>query len=333
MAALPGRNPSILIHPAIHRVHDPGGMIDLSRVDLNLLVVFDALMAERQVTRAAAQVRLTQPAVSHALRRLRHLFDDELFTRGPGGMQPTQRAQDLHVPVRAALAHVRAALGSRTSFDPATARRRFRLAMTEVMTLEVLPRLVSLVRQRAPGVDLAILGSGAGEAGEMVAAGAADIGLGVLPQLADGLLSQELYTDSLACVVDRRHPLLRDGRLGLEDYLAAAHVTVAGPRHVGIELDEILARLGLVRRVVAVLPHYVAIPAVILGTDLVGHIRERLVLIHAQREDLLLFPPPIPMPVPPLRFLQVWHIRDDRDAGHRWMRALVAEAAGDPLPG
>lgn len=195
MAALPGRNPSILIHPAIHRVHDPGGMIDLSRVDLNLLVVFDALMAERQVTRAAAQVRLTQPAVSHALRRLRHLFDDELFTRGPGGMQPTQRAQDLHVPVRAALAHVRAALGSRTSFDPATARRRFRLAMTEVMTLEVLPRLVSLVRQRAPGVDLAILGSGAGEAGEMVAAGAADIGLGVLPQLPDGLLSQELYTD------------------------------------------------------------------------------------------------------------------------------------------
>ena len=71
----------------------------------------------------------------------------------------------------------------------------------------------------------------------------------------------------------------------------------------------------------------------ILGTDLVGHIRERLVLIHAQREELLLFPPPIPMPVPPLRFLQVWHIRDDRDAGHRWMRALVAEAAGDPLPG
>jgi len=304
-------------------------MIDLSRVDLNLLVVFDALMTERQVTRAAAQVRLTQPAVSHALRRLRHLFEDELFTRGPGGMQPTRRAHDLHVPVRAALAHVRAALGSQSSFDPLTVQRRFRLAMTEVMTLELLPRLISLVRARAPGVDLVILGSGAGEAGDMVADGTADIGLGVLPQLGDGLLSQQLYTDALACVVDRRHPRLRDGKLGIEEYLAAAHVTVAGPRHVGIELDEILSRLGLTRRVVAVLPHYVAIPAVILGTDLVGHIRERLVSIHANRGDLLLFPPPIPVPVPPLRFLQVWHMRDDRDAGHRWMRDLIAEAAGE----
>lgn len=306
-------------------------MIDLSRVDLNLLVVFDALMSERQVTRAAARVRLTQPAVSHALRRLRLLFDDELFTRGPGGMQPTARAEDLHVPVRAALAHVRAALGSQTSFDPASVRRTFRLAMTEVMTLELLPRLIALVRQRAPGIDLVILGSGAGEAGDMVAEGEADLGLGVLPHLAEGLLSQQLYTDALFCVVDRHHPRLRNGTLSQEDYLAASHVTVAGPRHVGIELDEIMARLGLARRVVAVLPHYVAIPAVILGTDLVGHIRERLVSIHANRRDLLLFPPPIPQPVPPLRFLQVWHMRDERDAGHRWMRELIAEAAAGPM--
>ncbi|MCR0984528.1 LysR family transcriptional regulator [Roseomonas populi] len=301
-------------------------MIDLSRVDLNLLVIFDALMTERKVTAAAARVRLTQPAVSHALRRLRLLFGDELFIRGAGGMQPTARALDLHVPIRAAIGHVLSALGGQEAFDPATARRGFRLAMTEVMTVELLPRLIPLLRREAPGVDLIVVGSGAGEAADVVAAGGAELGMGVLPDLPEGLLTEELYADTLACVVDRQHPLLRDGRLTLEDYLAASHVTVASQRHLGIELDDILAKLGMRRRVVAVLPHYVAVPAVVVGTDLVGHIRQRLVSIHASHERLLLFPPPIPVPLPPLRFLQVWHRRDDRDAGHRWLRGLVRQA-------
>jgi DNA-binding transcriptional LysR family regulator len=300
---------------------------------LNLLVVFDALMTERQVTRAAAKVRLTQPAVSQALGRLRRLFNDELFTRGPGGMQPTPRALDLHVPIRAALAHVGAALTSQTSFDPATARRTFRLTMTEVMTVAVLPRILRLIRQLAPGVDLVVLASEAGEVADIVARGEADIGAGVLSSVPEGILSQELFTDTLACVVDRNHPRLKRGQLALEDYLASPHVTVAGRRHVGIELDEILTRLGIQRRVVAVLPHYIAVAEIIRGTDLVGHIGGRLVSLQNSDGQLVLFKPPIPMPVPPIRFLQVWHVRDDRDAGHRWMRDLIAEISREDGPG
>lgn len=302
-------------------------MFDLSRTDLNLLVVFDALMEERQVTRAAARIRLTQPAVSHALKRLRELFGDALFTRGPGGIHPTPHALDLHVPVRAALAHAQAALGSRRHFDAASATRSFCLAMTEVMSVEVMPHLIALVRQRAPGVTLMVRASGAGEAAEFVARGEADIGLGVVPRLPEGVVFQELYSDTLVCVVDREHPKLRKGRMRRQDYLAAAHVAVAGQRQLGMELDELMRRIGIERRIVAVLPHYVAIPAVVVGTDLVGHVRQRLVAMSGHAERLRTFHPPVPAPIPPLRFLQLWHLRDENDAGHRWMRGMIAEAA------
>ncbi len=309
--------------------HGGPRIIDLSRVDLNLLAVFDALMETRQVTRAAEKVRLSQPAVSHALRRLRLLFEDDLFVRGPGGMQPTRRAIDLHVPVHAALDLVRAALNARASFDPATARRKFRFAMTEIMTVEVLPRVLRLLRQRALGVDLTVIAAEAGEIASIVARDEADIGAGVLWNLPKGISSEVLFTDTLACVVDRSHPRLRQGRLGLDDYLAASHVTVAGQRHVGIELDEILARLGIHRRIVATLPHYLAIPGAVRGTDLVGHIARKFAPKRRGREGWAVFPPPIAVPIPALRFLQVWHQRNESDAGQRWMRSLITEAVKD----
>jgi DNA-binding transcriptional LysR family regulator len=309
---------------SIHMMAD----MDLSRVDLNLLVVFDALMRDKQATAAARRIRLTQGAVSYALRRLRDLFDDDLFIRRPGGMQPTQRALELYQSIQSALAHVEGALNSRLNFDPATATRTFRIAMTEVITLELLPGILRRLRARAPNVDIVVRACGAGEAADAVASEQAEIGIGVVSQIPMHMRSQELYVDSLVCVVDKRNSILKSGRVSRRDYLNAPHVTVANERHYGIELDEELARQGLKRRIVAVVPHYLAVPRIVRGTDLIGPCRG-FVLLGESSHDLALVPIPFKSRLGRLRFLQVWHTRHDTDRGHVWLRDLIQESARD----
>lgn len=300
--------------------------MNLRAVDLNLLVAFDALITERSVSRAADKLGVTQPAVSHALKRLRHLFKDELLSRGPEGMTPTGRALSLHPGIQSVLADIRSIVSTGYVFDPATTSRTFRLSMSDAMSVEVLPLIVRRMRREAPNIDLVINTSGPQESCQRIANDEIDLAIGVFPHIPNDLRSRKLYRDTLLCVADKRNKRLKNGRLDLQAYLDAPHVTVARDRDSGVQVDEILDSMGVPRRIVVALPHYLSVLSLIRGTDLVAHTRRRLLSVFRMSSDLTVFPVPLSMKVPELEFLQVWHKRYEGDPGHRWLRDLVLNA-------
>jgi DNA-binding transcriptional LysR family regulator len=300
--------------------------MNLKSVDLNLLVSFDALVSERNVSRAAEKLGMTQSALSHALKRLRVTFGDPLMRRGPRGMEPTERALSLRQPVKDVLADIHSIISTKIGFDPTTTRRTFKLSMSDAMSVEALPLIVRLLRKQAPNVDLLVTTSGPRDACARIDDDDVEMAIGVFPHLPAGLLDRELYRDNLVCVADKDHPLLKRGRMDEKSYLACPHVTVAPNLDSGIQLDDIFAAMGLVRRVVATVPHYLAVPALIRGTDLVASTRRRLVKVLRTSSGLVVFPIPVTMRVPELSFRQIWHRRYDGDAGHRWLRDLILSA-------
>ncbi|MFN3348650.1 LysR family transcriptional regulator [Pseudorhodoplanes sp.] len=300
--------------------------MNLRSIDLNLLVAFDALVSEQSASKAAAKLGVTQPAVSHALKRLRDLFKDELLVRGPHGMQPTGRALSLHPQVQSVLADIRSIVSSGAEFEPATTERTFRLSMSDAMSVEALPSIVRRIRREAPRIDLVISTSGPQESCQRIADDEIDLAIGVFPHVPKDLFARELYRDTLICVADKRNPRLKNQTMTLQDYLESPHVTVARFRDTGIQVDEILDSMGIPRRIVVAVPHYLSIPSLIRGTDLVAHTRRRLLSVFRLTSDLVVFPVPLPMPVPELEFIQIWHKRYEGDPGHRWLRDLVLDA-------
>lgn len=299
--------------------------MNLRTIDLNLLVAFDALLSERNVSRAADKLGMTQSALSHALRRLRVVFGDPLLKRGPRGMEPTDRALALRQPLKDALADIHSMLSSRIVFDPASTSRTFRLSMSDAMSVEALPLIMRRLRKQAPNIDLLVTTHSRREVYARIENDDVEMAIGVFPQLPEGLLNRELYRDELLCVADKNHPLLRRGRMDEQAYLACPHVTVAPNLDSGIQLDDIFAAMGLVRRVVATVPHYLAVPALIRGTDLIANTRRRLVEVLRTSSGLVVFPIPVKMRIPELSFRQIWHRRYDGDAGHRWLRDLILD--------
>jgi len=302
--------------------------MNLKSVDLNLLVSFDALISERNVSRAAEKIGVTQSALSHALKRLRAMFGDPLLRRGPRGMEPTERALTLREPVKAVLAEIQSIVSTRIVFDPATTRRTFKLSMSDAMNVEALPLIVRSLRKVAPNIDLLVTTSGPRDACTRVLNDEVEMAIGVFPHIPPGITHRELYRDDLVCVADKNNPRLKRGRMDEKAYLASPHVTVAPNLDSGVQLDDIFSAMGLPRRVVATVPHYTAAPGLVRGTDLVAHTRRRLVHVLRTSANLVVFPIPAPFRVPELLFEQIWHPRYERDAGHQWLRDLILNTVG-----
>jgi DNA-binding transcriptional LysR family regulator len=300
--------------------------MDLRRIDLNLLVALDALLTEASVSRAAVRLRVSQPAASHALKRLRDRFDDMLLVRDGGQMRLTPRGAGLLAPVKDALAACHSVLSSGEHFDPRTAARTFRMAMSDAMTVENLPLIMRRLRGLRSSIDLEVDAAGPQHSCRLLLADEIDLAVGVFPHIPKGLTTRDLYRDQLVCVVDRKNPWLRNGRLDYKAYLQAPHVTVNPTSDSGIQLDEILVAMGIRRRIAVSVPHYLALPSGIRGTDLIGLSRRRLLSVFRNTSSLLILPVPVPVAVPELVFMQVWHRRYDLDPGHRWFRDLVWEA-------
>jgi len=306
-------------------------MSGISNFDFNLLIAFDALMTEKNVSRAAAKLGITQPALSQSLRRLRDSFKDELFVRGRNGMQPTPRALSLYEPIHAALDQCQSIIASDVTFDATSSRRTFTLAMSDQSAALLMPPVMRDLRIHAPHVDVRIVTGGRIDLLERLVSGEIDLALGIFPQLPPGLTGRVLLTDKLLCIADKNNAFLRNGAMDFDTYLQCPHVTVAFDRQSGFELDEFFTKLRIKRRVAAVLPHYLAIPRVIRGTDLVGHIRSQATLSDLDDwSDFALFSVPSTPPVPDLVFHLVWHKRKEQDAGHQWIRRLVDKCAGSP---
>jgi DNA-binding transcriptional LysR family regulator len=302
--------------------------MNLKTIDLNLLVAFDALMAQRHVSRAAEKLGMTQSALSHALKRLRVVFDDPLLRRGPRGMEPTERALSLCEPVKAILAEIQSVVSTSIVFDPTTTQRMFKLSMSDAMNMEALPLIVRNLRKAAPSIDLLVSTSGPREACARILNDEVELAIGVFPHVPFEIVRRELYRDVLVCVADKNNPRLKRGRMDEESYLASPQVTVAPNLDSGVQVDEIFAAMGFPRRIVATVPHYTAIPGLVRGTDLVAHTRRRLINVLRTSANLVVFPIPAPFRVPELCFEQLWHPRYEEDAGHRWLRNLIADSVG-----
>jgi DNA-binding transcriptional LysR family regulator len=267
--------------------------IDLTRTDLNLLVVFEALMRERHVGRAAARLSLSQSATSHALGRLRLLFDDPLFVRHPRGIEPTPRARDLAQPIAQALSHMRQILSPPTDFDPATLRRTFTVAMHDYALSVLMPSLIAELRRQAPGVDLRCVSVPPSEVVDGLDRGVLDFALGGFVGVkARRVTRTALFSDRFVGVARRGHPRLTDGRMSLDDFVDLPHVLVSPGGQPSADIDP-LSSLGLERRVAITVPNFLALPYAVEKADLIGVLPERLALRAAETASLTLVDLPI----------------------------------------
>jgi DNA-binding transcriptional LysR family regulator len=306
----------------MNRVHDGS----LAGVDLNLLVVLDALLAERHVTRAARRVGLTQPAASHALARLRSLFDDPILVRGPGGgLIPTPRAEALAPVLRASLDGLATALRGEPVFDPPTAQRTFRIAINDHAELVLLPALVERLSRIAPGIELWMVAVTRDPEVELIA-GTIDCAIGVWPgrPWPSGIYQRRLFDSDFQCVVRARHPAARR-RLTLARFAALPHLLVSPRGGRGGIVDVALAAHGLTRRVAVTVPHFLIAPHLIAASDMIVTLATRIARTFARPFRLLMLPPPVELRA--FTETLVWHERLHHDPAQRWLRDQLADVS------
>jgi DNA-binding transcriptional LysR family regulator len=304
--------------------------MNINTFDLNLLRAFDALMSERNVSAAGARIGLSQPAMSHALSRMRNLCDDPLFVRTSQGMQPTPYAEDLAQPVRSALALLAAALEQSNKFDPATSDRKFKLVLTDIGQSVFLPPLIQEINARAPNVRVSVLQLAHDALAGAMESGAADLAIGGIPTPSDGYFQQRLVVDRYVCVMRRGHPLA--GRtLTVDDYVQAAHAVPAPTWYnANTRIDRALAEARLVRRVQLEFPHFLVLPMVLRGTDLIATVARTLSDTLMSRDEFVTSE--LPFEVSPIEIRQFWHPRFHQDAGIRWLRNFFANHFAGGIP-
>jgi DNA-binding transcriptional LysR family regulator len=298
--------------------------MDFHGVDLNLLVAFHALMNERNVTRAATQVGVSQPAMSAALSRLRTLLGDPLFQRSSTGLIPTPRARDLAAPIAAALRQIELAMVSQPVFAPETASVTFKLGLQDYPTVVLLPALLAALEASMPGVSLNVLAFNDRDAAvDLLDAGAIDAAIGVAPTQTDArILTRPLLRDEFVTIVSRDHPVAR-GPMDLAAYLDLQHVLVSPEGQLHGLVDQTLARQGKQRKLALTLPQIFAVPAVIARTSLAATILKRVALHSQASHRLMLFAPPIALPE--IDFHLIWHRRSDHHPAQRWFREFIAK--------
>ncbi|WP_395845143.1 LysR family transcriptional regulator [Archangium violaceum] len=295
--------------------------MDLHGIDLNLLVAFDALMAERSVTRAGTRIGRTQPAMSAALARLRALLRDELFVRGPSGLQPTPRALELAEPLSRALAQIQRTLEFTQVFEPASSTGTFTIALQEHPAFVLLPRLVLALRTVAPHITLHVRGFTArDEAIGMLDAGEADVAVGVPPASTDRILTRPLFEERFVCVLRKEHPAVREP-LDLDGFLALSHLLVSPENDRFGHVDAELAKRGLKRRLGLTLPQMYAAPKLVASSDMIATLMEGVIDASGMAHALRVLPPPVELA--PAVFVLSWHRRNDAHPAQRWFRDCI----------
>jgi DNA-binding transcriptional LysR family regulator len=296
--------------------------MELEEIDLNLLVLFKHMLAERSVSRVAEVLDLSQPAVSNALSRLRKLLGNELFLRTPAGMVPTPFAEELADSVTFALGMIHGALNERSTFDPMRSRRSFVIGMTDIGEIYFLPVLMDVLRQRAPGIALSTCRNTAGSLREDMETGKVDLAIGLLPALKAGFFQRRLFRQRYVCMMRKGHRLDKK-KITVAEFSAAEHlvVTSAGTGHG--QVDEILQRKGVQRRIVLTVPHFVAVGHILQATDLVATVPERFAQRMLQPFGLAAVPHPAGLPEAGINVF--WHARYHKEPANQWLRGLVCE--------
>ena len=286
--------------------------------DLNLLIVFDAVMQDRSVTRAGSRIGLSQPAMSHALNRLRHMLKDDLFIRTPEGMVPTPRAELLAQPLRNALSEMQLALEP-AAFVPASSDRRFVLSLNNYAAVVIASPLVAAVSAAAPSVRLDLRPGGTLDVVEQLDRGDLDLTLGSMSSAGERFAAATLLEDSFVTVMRRGHPATRR-KLSAAAFASLSHLEISSTREDTGFVDRWLAERGLVRNV-ALRASYLSAASVLVQSDLVAVLSQRIAREFVRHHPLELHKPPYDSPR--VRTAMVWHRRLDRHPAHRWLRDLI----------
>jgi len=299
------------------------GAMDLRDIDLNLLVVFNELLKTGRVNAAAAQLGLTQPAVSNALGRLRSLLGDELFVRTAQGMQPTPVALSLSEPVAYALGTIHDALNQRLVFDPARSSQSFTIAMTDIGEIFFLPDLVHRMARDAPNVSLSTVRNQTIDLNREMESGNVHLALGHLPDLKAGYFQRQLFSQRYVCVFRRGHRF--DGSaMTAEDFSAADQISViaAGTGH-GL-IDELFGRMGVPRKIKLRVPHFVSVGHILCSTDMIATVPEVLAQRISEPFGLTWCAHPIALPA--ISIGMFWHAKLHKDASNQWLRNTVFDS-------
>jgi DNA-binding transcriptional LysR family regulator len=313
---------------------------NLRTFDLNLLKVFDEVMSERSLTRAASRLALTQPAVSNALRRLREALHDELLVRKGRGLEPTPRGLELWPAVRDALQRIETTLAP-SVFDPASAETAFVLTMADATAAELMPGLVARVSSEAPGVTLRVVPLTTRDPRKLLEEGEADLAVGHFPAAmaelssrarsgdASAFFHHRLFAGDYVCAMRRGHPLAQ-GPLTLERFCQARHLLVSFSGRAFGFVDEALARLERKRQVVLTVNQFFTAGKVVVQTDLLTVLPRHFVSVTGFAQQLV--QRDLPFTVPPIEVDALWYKRLDASPAHGWLRAQVIAVAAQAFP-
>jgi DNA-binding transcriptional LysR family regulator len=290
--------------------------MNVNAFDLNLLKVFNAIESERTVSRAAARIGLSQPAMSNALSRLRIACGDKLFVKTPKGMEPTVLALEIAGPIREALAILEGAMGGQTEFDPRRMRRRLRILMSDAGQMTILPALMKGLATDAPGVSIEVISLPRDRFIEALQTGAAELAISHLNTDRSDIYSEPFFSDEYYCIAAHKHPEI-DGEINLRQFRDVGQVEVStGNAEPHIERELTLRRLN--RSISLTVAQYSAAINIVRHTGLIATVPRRALRIT---DGLQVLMPPVPLPKAQVRML--WHARLHREPANVWLRKYL----------
>ncbi len=278
--------------------------MNLKNFDLNLLVVFKTLFEEKNVTKASKKMGITQPAMSNALNRLRYLVKDELFIRGPRGMRPTPRANDLSLPIQSALNNLESSLSS-INFNPKTTKKLYRISMSDDVAPIILPNLVNFIEKNSPESSLCIRSEQGNEAIKLLDNNEIDFAVGRFESVGSRFGYSDLFTEKYVCILKKSHPLSEEQKLSIDQYLDAKHLRVApmdAPTH---PIDRALSQLNLEREISVRIDLITLAPVIIKNTDLILTLPSKTAQRMAKNYDFRIIE--LPLDLERRKTKMVWH--------------------------
>jgi DNA-binding transcriptional LysR family regulator len=296
---------------------------NIAAIDLNLLKAFDALLSERRVKLAAMRVGITQPAMSNALNRLRHLFEDDLFIRTPGGMEPTARARQLAGPIQRAMKEIATAFADSLPFDPATTERTLTIGLTDFSVVGLALAAAERIHRLAPRLSLQIRYVDGRNAASLLDTDEFDVVVGVRLSPRARLETKFLFVETAVFLMRKGHPAGK--KFSLKALLAYPHLLVSPLGTITGTIEPALAELGFKRRIAVIVPDLVAVPWILRTSDLITAVAGRTAKRLATLGDLEAHAAPLELPT--WNVIMMWHSRDTGDPVNAWLRELLSGLA------
>jgi len=296
--------------------------LNLRSVDLNLLTIFDAIMTHGQMSKAAEALHMTQPAASHALKRLRHTFDDELFMRSRQGMKPTPRAQEIAGPIREILTQILDTLDSDQPFNPGESKRGFKIAFGRYGELILLPKILNQVNACPTNISVHSYLDDEETGIELVKEGNIDFCFDfVLPQ--DQRLDYcQFNQEELVVIARKDHPRLTTS-INIEEFFAEKHIVMTFGSDRRELLQQFMAKQGGKRKILAEVNQYIAVPTLVMQTDGIAIVPRQMAEFFLYQHQLTILT--LPLKIPPLPTYLIWHKAMNRDKGHSWLKELILQ--------